>query len=217
LFGFRILWIFDTEIQTEEAADAAQEDTQLESTLQDQEAAGAAQESAAEDTALEDQQQKQQLKKQLLLKQQLQEWQIDTEDETLEVNQEQDLSEQVLGAFDDASRPATSSDLPEGAQEIVDDVDSIESTSTSPSEILGAALEKIGEPKPGDNYEAHHIIPWNHPDAEPARSILEEVGIDINDAANGVWLANVPKGSNSPRGTVRIILPTMVDLTANNI
>jgi hypothetical protein len=58
------------------------------------------------------------------------------------------------------------------------------------SRALGRNLEKAGLPRP-PGYAAHHIVPegdgrffW----ANKAREYLAKWGIDIDDAANGVWL-----------------------------
>lgn len=45
--------------------------------------------------------------------------------------------------------------------------------------------------KPGDGWEAHHIVTWGMNrilEAGMARDILSGAGIDINSAANLVWL-----------------------------
>jgi hypothetical protein len=57
------------------------------------------------------------------------------------------------------------------------------------AQILRRNLERAGvEAPPG--YEAHHIVPStrNYESAVEAREILERFGIDINDAANGIFL-----------------------------
>ncbi|NJN23306.1 MAG: hypothetical protein HC810_01420 [Acaryochloridaceae cyanobacterium RL_2_7] len=68
-------------------------------------------------------------------------------------------------------------------------------------EGLAKQLGQAGKPvpkgliKPGDGYAAHHIVQGgsNATDAKLARQLLTEYQIDINDAANGVWL---PKDGN---------------------
>ena len=56
------------------------------------------------------------------------------------------------------------------------------------SRTLGRNLEKQGELRPSGDHDAHHIVAWNHWRAERARQILEQWGIDIDAAVNGVWL-----------------------------
>src|SRR5690606_33279186 len=54
----------------------------------------------------------------------------------------------------------------------------------SASEVLGENLEAAGQVRPVGS-AAHHIVATGARDAEVAREILEEFGIDINDPANG--------------------------------
>lgn len=51
---------------------------------------------------------------------------------------------------------------------------------------LPKALKKISPPQKGD--DAHHIVAQAAPEAVHARQVLKEVGICINDAANGVFI-----------------------------
>jgi A nuclease family of the HNH/ENDO VII superfamily with conserved AHH len=51
------------------------------------------------------------------------------------------------------------------------------------------------EPKPGEGYEPHHMIPSGDKRGAELQERLREVGIDINEAVNGVWL---PKNSDVP-------------------
>ncbi len=63
-----------------------------------------------------------------------------------------------------------------------------------PSRILGRNLEKAGRPRPPD-HATHHIVPFKEPrfpEADKAREILKRFNVDLNDAANGVWLPNKP-------------------------
>lgn len=63
------------------------------------------------------------------------------------------------------------------------------------SGLLGDRLAKADLPKPGPNYEAHHIVPADEPRAAALREFLEQRGFrDINDVDNGVWL---PRGSRA--------------------
>ena len=56
-----------------------------------------------------------------------------------------------------------------------------------PNAVLGSELKKAGELPPGDGFNAHHIVPVN---AAPPELVakLEEAGIKVNSAQNGVWL-----------------------------
>ncbi|MEM8924342.1 MAG: AHH domain-containing protein [Actinomycetota bacterium] len=56
------------------------------------------------------------------------------------------------------------------------------------SSLLGRNMIKAGQKKPGDGYDAHHIVAWRDGRAAAARAILDRNGFDINDAANGAWL-----------------------------
>gem|GEM_PF-629526 len=58
----------------------------------------------------------------------------------------------------------------------------------SRSRKLGKNLEKSGELRPSSDYDAHHIVPWRHWRAGPARKALENCGIKIDAVENGVWL-----------------------------
>jgi hypothetical protein len=68
----------------------------------------------------------------------------------------------------------------------------------SDSRTLGNNLEASGAVRPPDT-AAHHIVPTgsNNPDAIEARNKLQGFGIDINSAANGVFLPST-KGSQAP-------------------
>lgn len=67
----------------------------------------------------------------------------------------------------------------------------------SPERVLEADMERSGMPRPDAYHEPHHIVPKRSmggselediPSAERARDILKNEGIDVNSAANGVWL-----------------------------
>jgi hypothetical protein len=60
----------------------------------------------------------------------------------------------------------------------------------SNSEQLGKNLVATGEAKPAPGYEAHHLVPSDAggPGMQELRLRLQGLGIDLNDAANGVWL-----------------------------
>lgn len=70
--------------------------------------------------------------------------------------------------------------------------------------LLKVNLEAAGQAKPAQGYEAHHIVAINDYRAGPARKMLEDYGIDINEASNGAWLASNPAAANAanlPVGT----------------
>jgi A nuclease family of the HNH/ENDO VII superfamily with conserved AHH len=60
------------------------------------------------------------------------------------------------------------------------------------SEILGGNLEAAGQARP-EGYEAHHIVPSRAggQDMEQLRQRLGDLGLNLNEAANGVWLPGV--------------------------
>jgi RHS repeat-associated protein len=60
-------------------------------------------------------------------------------------------------------------------------------TAAPSSRALGRALEAAGHVRPPGS-AAHHIVAGSAPGAEAARATLRKLGIDINDAANGVFL-----------------------------
>ena len=81
-----------------------------------------------------------------------------------------------------------------------EDIDG-QSASRSHAEALGAALEESGDFQPDDNYEPHHIVPWDHPRAAEARGILSDAGIGVDDAENGVWLPRTTRDQDAREGT----------------
>jgi hypothetical protein len=86
-------------------------------------------------------------------------------------------------------------ELPEGTHKIQGSPHARISASSKPSEILEKELERAGDPRPGPNFEPHHILPFDDSRVASVRNQLEELGVDahdLNSAANGVWL---PRGS----------------------
>lgn len=66
-----------------------------------------------------------------------------------------------------------------------------------PSEVLGAALEKIGDLRPGVGYEAHHIIPPGLAPEKLISKIESALGSNaLNSAQNGVWLPKTGEITN---------------------
>jgi hypothetical protein len=62
------------------------------------------------------------------------------------------------------------------------------------SKLLGGNLEAAKIPKPGVNYEAHHIVPSGEAKAARVRALFKKRGVPINDSDNGAWL---PRGNKS--------------------
>ena len=59
---------------------------------------------------------------------------------------------------------------------------------TRDSRELGDNLIAGGSPKPGTGYQPHHVVPINDPRAADIQRRLQDARIDLNSAANGVWL-----------------------------
>jgi hypothetical protein len=57
-----------------------------------------------------------------------------------------------------------------------------------PSQTLGRNLKKDGEPRPSADHDAHHLVPWRHWRADPARDFLKKWDIPIDGSENGMWL-----------------------------
>lgn len=68
---------------------------------------------------------------------------------------------------------------------------------------LKANLYNSGAEYPPYSFAAHHIVPKNEKAAQQAVKILKKYGIDINSAANGVFL---PSGKGN---TSRVVLETI--------
>ncbi len=89
-------------------------------------------------------------------------------------------------------------ELPEGTHSITDDPNADRTSDQAHSAALAASLEDSGRARP-QGHAAHHIVATGHPDCEEARIILEEAGIGIDDAENGVWLPDTARaGQTSP-------------------
>jgi RHS repeat-associated protein len=60
----------------------------------------------------------------------------------------------------------------------------------SDAEKLAANMEACGSSRPNSRYRAHHIVMSNSTDPlmDAVRKKMQGFGIDINDAANGIWL-----------------------------
>jgi hypothetical protein len=68
------------------------------------------------------------------------------------------------------------------------------------SKALGDNMEAAGMYAPGPGYERHHIVPTTAGDArmDAVRAKLKALGLDLNDAANGVWLPGHRADPNAP-------------------
>jgi hypothetical protein len=55
---------------------------------------------------------------------------------------------------------------------------------------LAENLEKAGKPKPAAGYQPHHMVPSRDggPAMQAIRDKLAVLDLDLNDAANGIWL-----------------------------
>ena len=70
---------------------------------------------------------------------------------------------------------------------------------------LGKNMESAGQPRPNHSV-AHHIVPATMKKSADAVKILDDFGIKVNDAENGVWLPQ--KGLDSkgnPSGAIGIV------------
>jgi len=79
----------------------------------------------------------------------------------------------------------------------------------NPSRKLARAMENAGRPRP-QGHDAHHVVPANDkrfPGAVEARKMLEKLGVDLFDQANGVWL---PRHRTAIGGTYHPELHTRV-------
>jgi hypothetical protein len=90
-------------------------------------------------------------------------------------------------------------DLPEGTHHVTDDPNLDETRSSTHAEALAESLEREGSPRP-PNHEPHHVVPANDPRGARATEILEEAGIGVDDAQNGVWLPRTSAGASTPGG-----------------
>nr|WP_295469996.1 RHS repeat-associated core domain-containing protein [Mesorhizobium sp.] len=76
------------------------------------------------------------------------------------------------------------------------------SRSRTAQKAFAVSLQAAGKLAPGQ--KAHHIVEITNPSAQPARDVLSEWGIDINDPVNGVGLTNHP-GSHPAAATNAVI------------
>jgi hypothetical protein len=86
----------------------------------------------------------------------------------------------------DAPQPAVGEALPEGTQ-AVGPRPRQPTAEASAADVLAANLRReLGSRPPG--HAAHHVVPKGMAGAQEARDILARADIDVNDAANGMWL-----------------------------
>ena len=78
------------------------------------------------------------------------------------------------------------------------------SKSYSDSDILRAELKKAGVIPPPYVNAAHHIVAKNAKEARPAQKIMKKYGIDLNSAANGVFLPYKKNLTYANNATVHI-------------
>jgi A nuclease family of the HNH/ENDO VII superfamily with conserved AHH len=80
-------------------------------------------------------------------------------------------------------------DATKGARRVPDLADEWRmAAGSNASRKLGRNLEAAGVRKPGPGYEAHHLVPSGHRGAQRSQELLQRLGVDPNEAANGVWL-----------------------------
>jgi hypothetical protein len=75
------------------------------------------------------------------------------------------------------------------------------------SRSLGRALEAAGHVRPPGS-AAHHIISGSAPEAAQARAVLQQFGIGIDEAVNGVFLPANRAASNPAGAAVHSTLHT---------
>jgi hypothetical protein len=75
------------------------------------------------------------------------------------------------------------------------------------SKFLGDNLRTSGRRSPGEGYGAHHIAPSRAGDErmDELRARLDDLKLDLNDAANGVWLP----GSNAAEDATGAYHPSL--------
>ena len=100
-----------------------------------------------------------------------------------------DVSKGVLKNLDDYNDVANR--IGKNSDEIADaTVNVTKKVSKASSKKLGENLVAAGFKRPNYKHAAHHIVAGRDSGAAKSREILEKFGIDINDAANGVFLPN---------------------------
>ena len=110
-------------------------------------------------------------------------------------------------AVEEIVEEATEEIVEEAVEEVVEEVveetaeavvkEGLESLSAPSSKALRQNLIEAGVDVPSYPNAAHHIVAGSSPKAEEARAILQKFGIDINDAANGVFLPTAKDAAES--------------------
>jgi hypothetical protein len=100
--------------------------------------------------------------------------------------------------------------LPEGTHKAGGTLKPRLATRSDP-ELLAENLTKDVGPRP-PGHSAHHLVPKGMREAAEARDILLDADIGINDAANGVWLAETEQIVNEATGEIhsKMHTPTYV-------
>lgn len=83
----------------------------------------------------------------------------------------------------------------------------VHNTCATNAKILGDNMEAAGTVRP-PNTAAHHIVASTAKKAAPARQVLSKLGIDINDAANGVFLPSNKLSANPTGASVHARIHT---------
>lgn len=98
----------------------------------------------------------------------------------------------ALDGMPDGLRGLKNADVLNNAK-YVDDLaeGGLNALSTPSSKVLRQNLIDAGVEVPDYSNAAHHIVAGNSPKTAEARAILQKYGVDINNAANGVFLPTV--------------------------
>ncbi len=74
-------------------------------------------------------------------------------------------------------------------------IDPLGLDNASDAQALAANLTACGQARPNDRHRAHHIVMSNSsdPKMQQLRDRMQNLGIDINDASNGIWLPELGK------------------------
>ena len=110
----------------------------------------------------------------------------------------------------------------DAAQGLMDDLLTY-SASKKLADNMQCKTDAHHQAKPEDGCtEPHHIVPYAdrrefiREDADAARAILAEVGIDLNSAANGVWVECGRHRRMHNRDYYRALLKVLEDATPRN-
>ncbi len=76
------------------------------------------------------------------------------------------------------------------------------------SKILGDKMREAGINPPGEGYEPHHVVPTGAgqgTEMDAVRAKLANLGIDLNDPVNGVWLPGPSASVDAPEAYHRTL------------